>query len=145
MSPIFIAFLSATLTPVLMALWGKMSPVRELSGWEPTFDTLKRRNNIIDGVACVLCLIGIGVPLPLMQYIPESTHMWAVGLGFGLMVLLPVMFVTLVTLPFGIGRFLEFWRFYELKYKIGIRGIIVLYIPLMILGAMSVYEISKSI
>lgn len=145
MSPIVIAFLSATLTPVLMTLWGKMSPVKELSAWEPSFDTLKRRNNIIDGVACVLCLIGIGVPLPLMQYIPEGTHMWAVGLGFGLMIILPVLFVTLVTLPFGIGRFLEFWRFYELKYKIGIRGIMVLYIPLMVLGVVSVYEISESI
>lgn len=87
MSPIIIAFFSATLAPVLMALWGKMSPVKELSAWEPSFDTLKRRNNIIDRFACVLCLIGIYAPVPLMQHVPEGAHVWAVGLGFGLMII----------------------------------------------------------
>lgn len=145
MNTIAVAFLSATLTPLIMLLWGALSPVRQQTAWEPSFEQLSKRNWLINGIACAFSLAGIFTPLPLLSHFPESVHGWLVGLGFGLMVILPVLFISLVTLPYGLARFYEFWRFYELKYKIGIKGIMVVYIPIMVLGVVSIHEISKNI
>ena len=145
MSTATIAFFSVTLTPLIMMLWGKLSPPKELSNWEPSFEELTKRNRLFNGIACVLCLVGICLPLFLFNQVPEQVHGWLVGLGFGLMVMLPVLFISLVTLPKGLARFYEFWRFYELHYKIGLKGIMVVYIPIMILGVVSIYEITKNI
>ncbi|WP_444916858.1 hypothetical protein [Microbulbifer sp. JMSA003] len=145
MSTAITIFLSATLTPIIMVFWGRLSPARELSEWEPSFEELTKRNRLLNGIACVFCLAGIFAPLPLFNYLPEEVHGWLVGLGFGLMIILPVLFISLATLPRGISRFYEFWRFYELHYKIGLKGIMAVYIPLMALGLVSVYEITKNI
>jgi MFS family permease len=128
-----------------MMLWSRLSPVRDLSEWEPSFEELTKRNRLLNGIACAFCLAGIFTPLPLFKYLPEVVHGWLVGLGFGLMIILPVLFISLVTLPKGLPRFHEFWRFYELHYKIGLKGIMVVYVPIMILGLVSIYEITKNI
>ena len=141
MDHFIIALASASLTPVIMVLWASLSPVKSVSGFEPSFHVLNRRYGIINSIACILSFVGICIPLPLMRQLPEGLHMWALGLGFGSMIILPLLFITLVTLPFGFTRFYEFWRFYELKYKIGIRGIMTIYIPLMLLGLVSTYQV----
>ena len=138
-------FLSATLTPLIIMLWGKLSPAKKVGLGELTFQQLTKRNRIINGIATLLCLTGIMLPFPLMKYVPETVHGWVACLGFGLMIILPFIFISIVTLPKGLSRFYEFWRYYELNYKIGIKGIMVAYIPIMILGFYSIYEINKSI
>ncbi len=129
-------------TPLLMKLWGRLSPpgqVSEFDQYSP--EELKRRNNWIDRVGVMLSLSGICFPLYLYANGVSKHNPWPLGLGFGLMVILPTAFFALVTLPKGGGRFREFWRFYELKYGIGLKGLTVVYVPLSCLGLVSAYEL----
>jgi len=137
LSPIISGAAAAILTPLIMALWSKMAPPAESSAFDHIDpDDLHDRNNGIDVVCQVLSVTGIFVPLGLMAVGVPPTF-WLVSLGFGLMVILPVSYITAVTYRGGIERFREFWRFYELKWKIGIRSIMWLYIPIAILGVAS--------
>ena len=43
--------------------------------------------------------------------------------------------------PYLSQRFQEFWRFYEIKYGIGIRGITWVYTPIGLLGIMGPFMI----
>jgi hypothetical protein len=70
---------------------------------------------------------------------------WLLALGFGLMVLLPVAYVAAVTLPHGAQRFREYWRFYELKWGIGLSGIRWVYIPIAILGLVSFVMVVRTV
>ncbi|CAA0117798.1 Uncharacterised protein [BD1-7 clade bacterium] len=126
-------------------LWGRLCPVREISDSELSFEELVKRNQLLNGIGCGLCFAGISIPLALFDHVPEKVHWWLVSLGFGFMVILPFLFISLVTLSKGLARFYEFWRFYELHYKIGIKGIMAVYIPLMMLGLLSIYQITKYI
>ncbi len=129
-------------TPLLMKLWGKLSPpeaISEFDHYSP--EDLKRRNNWIDRVGVFLSLSGIFLPLVLYANGVSKHNPWPVGLGFGLMVILPTAFFAIVTLPKGGDRFREFRRFYELKYGIGMRGLTVVYVPLACLGLLSAYEL----
>jgi len=62
---------------------------------------------------------------------------WPLGLGLGLMVILPTLFILMVTLPQGSVRVREFMRFYETKWGIGIRGLRWIYVPIAMLGLVS--------
>lgn len=129
-------------TPLLMKLWGKLSPPGQLPGCDQySPEELRRRNNWIDLVGVVLSLSGICFPLFLYAKGVSKRNPWPVGLGFGLMVILPTAFFALVTLPKGRGRFREFWRFYELKYGIGLKGLTVVCVPLACVGLVSAYEL----
>ena len=57
------------------------------------------------------------------------------------MVDLPVAVIASITLHQGVKRFQEFWRFYEIKYGIGIRGITCVYTPIGLLGIMGPFMI----
>lgn len=136
---------SAVLTPLLMKLWGRLSPPADTSEFDHLdFEALRGRNGRTDNIATALSLIGICVPLVALHFrlVPES--FWLVGLGFGLMVLLPIGYVAAVTLPHGIQRFHEFWRFYELKWGVGLPGIRLLYIPIAILGLISLVMVIQN-
>jgi len=125
-----------------MKLWGRLSPPRQVSEFDQhSPEELKRRNNWIDRVGVMLSLSGICFPLFLYANGVSKHNPWPVGLGLGLMVILPTAFFALVTLPKGSGRFREFWRFYELKYGIGLKGLTVVYVPLACLGLVSAYEL----
>jgi hypothetical protein len=140
--PIFSAVVAAYVTPLIMSLWSRLSPPSESSRYDGFSEAeLKRRNNWINNVAIVLALLGIWAPLTLYVNGLSKHNPWPVGLGFGLMVILPVAFVSLVTLPKGVKRYGEFWRFYELKYKIGLRSIAVVYWLLGLLGVLSAYKL----
>jgi hypothetical protein len=86
------------------------------------------------------------IPLILFNFkIIKQNSIWLVGLSLGLMIILPVTIVMLVTLRKGTDRFHEFWRYYELKWKIGLKGIRRLYIPFAIIGIISLFMIILSI
>lgn len=128
---------AAILTPLIMALWSKMAPPAESSDFDHIDPvSLHDRNNGFDIVCQVLSLAGIFTPVVLMA-IGVTPSFWLVGFGFGLMVILPVAFIVAVTLRDGIQRYREFWRFYELKWKVGIRSVAWLYTPLALLGVIS--------
>jgi hypothetical protein len=131
------------LTPLAMKMWGKLSPPNELSEFDELLPgELKRRNGWIDRISTLLCLIGICTPLWLYARGISKHNPWPLGLGFGLMVILPSLFVLSVTLPQGLRRLKEFGRFYELKYGIGIRGVLVVYVPLAVFGVLSGVELA---
>jgi len=84
------------------------------------------------------------VPLVLMALGMTATF-WLVGLGFGLMVILPISFFAAVTFRGGAVRHRELWRFYELKWNVSLRSLAWLYIPLAILGVVSFIMVVGSV
>ena len=50
------------------------------------------------------------------------------------MVALPVAVIALITLRQGSDRFREFWRFYEIKWGVGLCGIAWVYLPIGLLA-----------
>ena len=48
---------------------------------------------------------------------------WLIGFAIGSMVVLPSAVIAVLTLPRGAVRFREFWRYYEVKWGIGLKGI----------------------
>jgi len=139
-------FIGATITPAIMGLWGKLSPPSEMnSSDEYSFNQLHQRNSKIDSIASVLSVSGIVMVIPLYYFGIPKNNPWPVGLGFGLMVVLPVAYISLVTLAKGPNRFKEFWRFYELNYSISIRSLFVIYVLVSILGFVSAYKLITGI
>jgi hypothetical protein len=132
-----ISIVAATvLTPVIVYFWGRAfppDPFRELE----TAEYLRARNGWIDVVATCFMFVGMLTPLFLFRDNFNSVGMWAVGLSFGLMIIFHFVWICIATLPFGHGRFREFWRFYELRWGIGTRGIQFVYIPIAMLGLVS--------
>lgn len=135
-------FIGATITPAIMGVWSKMSPPSEIKSSEKyTYDQLSKRNSRINAVASVLSVSGMLLVIPLYYFGISKNNPWPLGLGFGLMVVLPVAYISMVTLSSGLGRFLEFWRYYELEYEISIRSLLVVYALLSILGFVSAYQL----
>jgi len=102
---------------------------------------LENRNNWIDQIAQLFCFLGIAVPMLFYSDEIYKNNPWPLGLGVGLMVILPVSFVSVVTFPKGFNRFIEFWDFYEKKYNIGMGGVIAIYTPMACLGFFSVFKL----
>lgn len=136
-SPDLSTAVATLLTPVVIAIWSKAFPVQDSSEFFLIdYETLKKRNGWIDAVATVFMFIGIAIPIALHRYL-AGAGMWIVGLVFGLMVILHFLWVCVATLPSGTQRFREYWRFYELRWGIGILGIKVIYIPIGTLALFS--------
>jgi hypothetical protein len=80
--------------------------------------------------------VGLMTPLPLALLFlraKPTNPLCIIGLAavsFGLMVALPVFAIAVITLRKGYSRLWEFWRFYETKWGIGLRGIAWVYIPI---------------
>jgi len=86
--------------------------------------------------------IGLALPLALFGRNINSVGIWAVGLMFGLMVGMHFLWICVATIPFGgLARFREFWRFYEIRWGIAMKGIRVVYIPISLLGLVSAVKI----
>ncbi|QUM80423.1 hypothetical protein HWV01_09050 [Moritella sp. 5] len=141
--------LSIFLTPIIMVLWSKFFPVNK--NYElnfSSFDTLKRNNQWINNISVVLHFVGLSLPIPFLQSITDNNPElvpWGIALVFGSMVVIPFIFVSIVTLSFGFNRFREYWRFYELHYGIGIKGIKLVFIPIGLIGLCGLYKIVNAI
>jgi len=126
--PIFCGVVAVILTPFITALLSRFSPPSKFSPYDGfSKEELQHRNGVINGVASVLCFAGIWIGVALYGLGVDKSNPWPVGLGFGLMAILPVTFITLATLTQGIKRYEEFWRFYELKNKMSIKILGVIY------------------
>lgn len=131
------------LAPVLMRIWRNQSPPPVTSEFDLyDADELKRRNRGIYLVSYCLSCLGIFSPIFLLLSGLGKDSPWMLGLGFGLAVILPVTFASLVTLPQGRKRFLEFWRFFELQNRLSLGAMFVVTMPLAILGFVSLYKIA---
>jgi len=127
---------ATALTPVVVYLWGKAFPPDPFRlGERPEY--LKARNGWIDAVATCFMFAGLVTPMVLFGRHLNSIGAPVIGLFFGLMVIFHFLWICVATLPFGIDRFREFWRFYELRWGIGTRGIQFVYIPIAMLGIIS--------
>ena len=62
---------------------------------------------------------------------------WLLGVIFGWLVLAPVAFIAICTLPRGVSHWHGFWRFYELSYGISLRLLAPVYAFLCALGILS--------
>ena len=129
---------SMVLTPIVMLLWQRVAPPTDRSEFDALgMEVLAQRNGRLNSLFTLLMFVGLLVPLFFLLSLPRSSGLHAVGflaLEFGLMVDLPVAVIGAITMRRGIKRFQEFWRFYEIKYGIGIRGIAWVYIPIGLLA-----------
>jgi len=147
MQPItkFLIHLGLTfVAPLLMAGLMRLFPVKSIFA-EGTrdFEILRKRNNWIDVVACVICLIGLWSAVVLYVTGMDSRDPWGLAFGFGMSVLAPLLWISAVTLPGGKWRFAEFWVFYEVKYKVNWKGLAVVFVPLAALGVVSACVITS--
>lgn len=129
------AAIASAITPLIIYVWSRAFPVAN----NPEFGSvdyamLKKRNGWIDAIATLMMFIGLLLPFPLIHSIPNDRVGYLFPLALGLMVICPFAWVCAVTLPTGRARFREFWRFYELRWGIGMRGIKLVYVPLGALG-----------
>ena len=138
--------LSVALTPIILFLWGAVFPVTdepEFDGYD--FEAMKKRNKWINNISVALHFVGLCLPIPFLVSATDSDPElvpWGIALVFGSMVIVPFVFVTAITLPQGIKRFREYWRFYELHYGIGIRGIKAVFVPIGLIGIAALWKIT---
>lgn len=126
------------LTPLIVYLWSRAFPVRgnpEFAGVE--YQTLKKRNGWIDLVATAMMFVGFALPFMLIPYVRKENAVWLFGMAIGSMVIFHFLWVCAATRSIGGYRSREFWRFYELRWGIGINGIKFVYIPIGMLGLIS--------
>jgi hypothetical protein len=135
------AFAASFMTPLVVTLWSRTFPPAPLNKSENK-ETLRARNGWIDLIATMFMFARLFIPLVLFGRDFNSAGIWAVGLMFGLMVSLHFLWVCVATIPFGgLARFREFWRFYEVRWGIAMKGIRMVYIPISLLGLFSVVKI----
>jgi hypothetical protein len=130
------------LTPLIMRVWRKLAPPRDNTEFDGvSIYELKHRNKWIYLATHCLSTLGIFSPIILMMLKIGKETPWLIGLGFGLAIILPFTFATLLTLPRGKKRFLEFWRYFELENGLSLRSMVILSIPLATLGFVSIYNV----
>lgn len=130
-------FAVVALTPLLMLALSRASAPRHVGDIRRRW--LIKRNGWIDVVSFVLTIASACSPLFLFAELPshDPLGLWVIGLQFGLMVIIPFVWICVATLPFGEGRFREFWLYYEVRWGVGAVGVGVLAIPLAIIGIIS--------
>jgi len=128
------------LVPVVVSVLALFSPPPSLEYGE-TLESLKRRNGSISNIAQALAFLGLVSPLVLFGQGINQVGWPALGLGFGLMVILPVLWICIATLPLGIQRFREFWRFTEIHQKCGLGATLAIYVPLAGWGFVSMVSL----
>ena len=132
--------IATVITPLIVYLWARVFPVANNPEFASLdYATLKKRNGWIDAVATLMMFIGLLLPILFVGSVRRDRVMWLVALAIGLMVIAHFVWICAVTLPNGRVRLREFWRFYELRWGIGIRGIKVVYIPLGALGVFAMF------
>ena len=105
---------------------------------------LKARNNWIDQVSSGFFFLGLVGTLLIGFTRIDALGLWLIGLMLGNGLLLPIIWVCSATLPRGgFPRLQEFLHFYEHKYRIGMRGIMVVFGSLGIFGLISLIQILR--
>lgn len=140
------ALLSFFLTPLIIKIISKMSPIETISKFDKMgMEEMRIRNNWLDSMFTFLMFIGLLLPLTLYYFNIGPQNFWPLGLSFGLMVILPVTVISIITLQKGSDRFNEFWRYYELKWNFSLKSIRLLYMLFALIGLVSLFMILVTI
>ncbi|MGF6228287.1 hypothetical protein QFZ27_002242 [Inquilinus ginsengisoli] len=129
------------LAPLVLQLLKSLFPPRRRSSFGPV-DPLDRHNGWINGVATVLCIGSFVLPFLLFGNL-DHVGRPALGLGFGAAAVIPSVWIALATLPFGNERFRTFWHDSVRRYGIGLPGMAIVFGPMFLLGAASVFELMR--
>lgn len=106
---------------------------------EEDYLAAKTRNESIDDVATLLCILGffVGIIAPLV--IRRDLNLWDVGVQFGLAVALPVFYILRKCRVEG-NRLEVFFAFYSRRHGVDAKRIFTwLYAPLMAMGAICAF------
>ena len=142
---------AAVLTPIIMVWLQKRFPAKPL---DPNLDVavFRHRNGWIDNVATLLIFVGICTTLPVARHMDYLSKEYSVtfaiavfGLAFSMAVFLPIFWICLVTLPHGKDRLLEFFAFYQYRWKIGPIAVLLTLSPFIAIGMVSFAAIASSL
>jgi len=119
-----------------MMAWQRLTPPADVSEFDALGSAaLRARNKYLDYLFTILMFVGLIRPFAFIRNASSPPDDLALfGLDFGLMVDLPVAVIAGMTLPYGVSRFREFWRFYETKWGISVMAVALVYTPIGLLG-----------
>lgn len=138
LSAIVSGLVGGLLTPFIMRWWSRAAPPARTSEFDSLgIETLRARNDRIDVVGQLLSFCGLLTAFPFYFGSGDTNSPWPLGMGFGMMVILPVTYFWIATRRGGLGRWHEFWRYYELKWGLGLRGLRWVFVPIAALGIVS--------
>ena|SRR5438093_9084649 len=132
--------------PVAIAACALLTPliIRGLSRAFPPphpalerYDLLRSRYKAIELWSQIFAVLGgLGAICFLLALRPGNTP-WLVGVVFGWLVLVPLLFIAVCTFPRGLCSWREFWQYHELHYQISLRLLTPLYALLCFVGIIS--------
>jgi hypothetical protein len=131
---IVIGFLGAALGKRLLQVF---RPKKRSIFDSMTFDELQVRNRWIEYGGMTVTLATLILAWGLMVAVGLQHNLWRVGFMLGMPYAAMFAFVSAATLPSGIRRFREYWRFHELKQRIRLAVLLTLYVPPAVLGLVS--------
>jgi hypothetical protein len=136
MNATWLSLLAAmALTPIIIRVLARKFPARSADPRE--YESLRRQYGWLELGSQLAALAGIIGSITLLILLHVGNTPWIVGVGFGWLVLAPVLVISAFTLPRGIARWREFWRFYELRYHISLQLLAPVYVALSALGIVS--------
>lgn len=125
------------LTPILVQLLGWAFPPDKGRMFE-SFERLSARNRWIDVVSSAATMCAMVALLGLLLGSIEDLGLPAISLLFGVIPTAYYLAAGMVTLPQGISRWREFWRYYVRSYGIGLAGLVTMSLMCWTAGAVSV-------
>jgi hypothetical protein len=128
-------FAATLLTPIITRALSHALPPRQSDTVEA--DSLTRRYRSLERWSQLAAVIGVVGAIAFVILLRVGNTPWLLGVVFGWPVLVAVLFIGIFTLPHGLSHWLEFWRFYQLRYGITLRFLAPLYATFCALGVAS--------
>jgi hypothetical protein len=128
-------FAAIVLTPVVMRVLARRFPAPP--GEATEYESLRRQYGWLETTSQLAALAGIVGSIALLISLHVGNTPWIIGVGFGWLVLAPVLLIAAFTLPRGLACWRDFWRFYELTYRISLRLLAPIYVALCALAIVS--------
>jgi multidrug efflux pump subunit AcrB len=129
------SFAAVVLTPVLMRLLARRFPTS--TGTTVERESLQQQYHRLEVASQFAAFAGMFGSLAFVIMLHVGNTPWILGVMFGWLALVPVLLIAAFTLPRGIGRWREFWHYYEIKYRVSLSFIAPVYIALCLLGLVS--------
>lgn len=126
-----------------MERWGTVVPDWKTRGPEFAVE-LRARNRWIDWLSVLSGLLGLISPFALFGKDINTVGWPALGIEFGGLAFFPLIFICLVTLPFGLQRHMEFWFYYEIRHG-GLSRAWVCLAPCLVIGLASVIALAARV
>jgi hypothetical protein len=127
---------------ILMALLRKLNPVKNPSRFTDEYwSRLHAEFRVHQGVAEAICILGLIAGLFGPLYFIRSFQPWDIGLGFGLMVLAPLSYISALGLNKGVAKTWQGYAdystmMYGLPWKAQCYWLL---LPALVLGAICLY------